>query len=43
MMPPPITSIALGIWRSSKRAGRIDDARVFRHERQLDGLASRPR
>ncbi len=38
MMPPPITSIALGDVRQFQRAGRIDHARVVRQERQLHRL-----
>ena len=39
-MPPPTTSMRFGIWRNSKRAGGIDDARVVRHERQFHRLRS---
>ena len=37
-MPPPTTSIRFGIDGELQRAGRVEDARIFRHERQLHGL-----
>ena len=38
MIPPPITSIDLGICRSSNAPVEIHHAGVVRNERQLDGL-----
>ena len=39
-MPPPMTSIRFGIDLQLQRAGRIDDARIVGHERQLHRLAA---
>ena len=40
MMPPPTTSMRFGIALQLERAGRIDDARIVGHERQLHRLAA---